>query len=505
MKIDFKQLTLQNFKSHRDLIVNFGELTQITADNAKGKSSILEAVTYVFYGTDALGSKMDPTPITYAADESLVQVLFTVDEKPVLLGRALRNGKAQYYINEVPKKAGEFNELVEQLFDKNLFMSLYNPNYFFTLHKDEQRATLMKYVLAPPNKEVLKQLPELQGKKLAELLKKQSIEDIFSKNKENKLLKDKEYIRAQNKTKTLKEQLEHYSNGVNAPLDSLKVELAQVDKQVREKESLMDAAVEKNQVYNKCQSEIRAIQDQIDMSKERWPMLKNEVIEDTCKTCQRPLDEESVKAVETDKEKRIEEYKANHSELIKQRDKLKEQLNDLDYIDISELREEIKELDLKGQPLREAVRSYAEIERIQKQIDEAVQAETTTLESLNESIFILDSIKAFKAKEAEIQAEKVQDLFETLSIRLFETQKNGEIKNTFEIEMDGKPYRKLSLSEGIRAGLELREVLSKQSEVIAPVFVDNAESITKFKEPTGQLITSRVVAGQELKVERLDN
>ena len=67
--------------------------------------------------------------------------------------------------------------------------------------------------------------------------------------------------------------------------------------------------------------------------------------------------------------------------------------------------------------------------------------------------------------------------------------------------MDGKPYRTLSLSESIRAGLELREVLSKQSDLIMPVFVDNAESITRFKEPSGQLIISRVVAGQELKIE----
>jgi hypothetical protein len=67
--------------------------------------------------------------------------------------------------------------------------------------------------------------------------------------------------------------------------------------------------------------------------------------------------------------------------------------------------------------------------------------------------------------------------------------------------MDGKDYRKLSLSESIRAGLELRDVLSQQSGLIAPTFVDNAESITRFKQPNGQLIISRVVADQELTIE----
>ncbi|MDT2235093.1 hypothetical protein P7H19_00045 [Paenibacillus larvae] len=36
LKVEFKTLFLHNFKSHRDLTVNFGEMTKITGDNAKG-------------------------------------------------------------------------------------------------------------------------------------------------------------------------------------------------------------------------------------------------------------------------------------------------------------------------------------------------------------------------------------------------------------------------------------------------------------------------------------
>ncbi|MDT2239122.1 ATP-binding protein [Paenibacillus larvae] len=42
LKVEFKTLFLHNFKSHRDLTVNFGEMTKITGDNAKGKSSVLK-------------------------------------------------------------------------------------------------------------------------------------------------------------------------------------------------------------------------------------------------------------------------------------------------------------------------------------------------------------------------------------------------------------------------------------------------------------------------------
>jgi len=501
MKITFKTLNLQEFKNHQDLEVKFGDLTKITGDNGKGKSTITESISWLLYGTDALGSKLDPTPITYEGEETKVSLLLSVDEKDLLLSRGLKKGKAQYYINEVPSKASEFNEVVDQLFDKDLFLSLFNPNYFPSMHWEKQREMLLRYVTAPPNKEILKHLPEAQGKHLGTLLKKHSLTDLEKIHKENKSKQDKKYIAAQSKTKTLKEQLDHIPKET-APLDSLKSELSHIDKQVRELEAQYDKAFDSNREFTKVQSQIHAIQDQIDMSKERWPSLKNEVIEDTCRTCKRPLDEESVEAVKTDKESRITDYKANHTELIKKRDALKEKLAEIEYIDASETLEKIRSIDSKGTPLREAIQSYSQFERLKEQVNEAEIDETSILDSLNDSIFVLDSIKEYKAKEAELQAEKVQALFTTLSVRLFKQNKgDGEYKPDFEIEMDGKPYSKLSLSEGIRAGLELRDVLCSQSEVVTPVFVDNAESITSFKEPVGQLIICRVVAGEKLTIE----
>jgi hypothetical protein len=502
VEIKFITLTLQNFKSHRDLTVNFGEETKITGDNAKGKSTIPESISWLLYNTDVLGSKLDPTPITYAADETMVSLLLSVDGKQVLLGRGLNKGKTQYYVNEVPSKAGEFNEILEKLFDKELFFSLFNPNYFFTLHWEKQRAMLLNYVSSPANKEVIKDMLDEQGKYLEKLLKKHSLDDLEKIHKENKNRKDKEYIAAQSKTKTLKEQLNQLTEN---PIDieSAKAEEAHLLKQIQEIEKVIDGAGDSNKEYDKARSHLLALQDQISMSKERWPLLKNEVIEDTCRTCKRPLDDEAVDAVKADHDKRKEEYKESHSSLVKKRDALKEENTKLDFVDVSEQIEKVRELENQRFPVLNAIRTYSQYENLATQVKSADADENATLHALNDSIFVLDSIKAFRAKEAELQAKKVQALFETLSIRLFKQNKgDGEFKPDFEIEMEGKPYSKLSLSEGIRAGLELREVLSKQSEVITPVFVDNAESITSFKQPSGQLIISRVVAGKELTIEQ---
>ncbi|MFP7171921.1 AAA family ATPase [Terribacillus halophilus] len=498
MQIRFKTLTLQNFKSHRDLTVEFGDTTKITGDNALGKSTIGEAVSWLLYGIDLLGSKLDPTPVTYEADETLVSLLFHDGQKDVLLSRSLKKGKASYYINEVPSKAGEFNEILDSLFDKNLFLSLFNPNYFFTLKWTDQRAMVLKYVTAPANKEVFKALPKAQGDKLAALVKKHSLSDIEKLHREKKTKLDKQYIAAQSKTKTLKEQLEE--DAPRVPLESLQAEKSVFTKQLNEVQEVIDSASDTNSKINTLNGRIKALLDERNRMQEQWQQLKAETIEDTCRTCQQPLKGEAIKAAEADHEHRKANFKAAYDKVVSDRKALEAQLAGLTFVDVSEQMAKVQELQQKLAPIDSEIQKYKQFEGKQQQVKEAEAAEKETLDNLNESIFIIDAIKAYYAKEAELQAAKVQDLLDNLSIKLFEEQKNGEIKPTFEIQMDGKDYRKLSLSESIRAGLELRDVLSEQSDVITPVFVDNAESITKFKEPLGQLIVSRVVANKKLEV-----
>lgn len=502
MQVIFKTMTLVNFKSHRDITVNFGEQTDITGDNAEGKSTICEVPSYVFYGTDVLGSKLDPSPITYAAEETKVSLLLEIDGKELMLGRSIKKNKTTYYVNDVPSKAGEFNEVVEKLFDKDLFLSLYNPSYFPSMHWEKQRTMLLQYVTSPVNKDVLKHMLDEQSKCLSALLKKHSLEDIKKIHAENKTSLDKKYIAAQSRTKTFKEQLDQIAPTV--ALDSLKVEEGQLLKQIKEIEKITDSAGDKNRKINTLNTRIRSMLAEREQMKEDFQRLKDEEIQGSCRVCKQPLKDESLESAEMEKQDRIKKFKENYNAQVIQRKELEEELAKLEYIDVSEQLEKVRELERNREPLLQEIRNHGKYEQLLSQVNQAQADENETLQSLNESIFILDSVKAFKAKEAELQGEKVQALFETLSVRLFEEQKNGEMKNTFEIELDKKPYRKLSTAEGIRAGLELRDVLSKQSELITPVFVDNAESITSFKQPVGQLIVSRVVAGQKLKIEGVD-
>lgn len=501
MEIKFKTLFLHNFKSHRDLEINFGELTKITGENTKGKSSILEAIPWLFYSVDMLGSKSDPTPINYEYDHTLVKLHFAVDGKDILLGRGIEKGKATYYINEVPAKAKEYEELVKSLFDKDLFLSLYNPSYYFTLKWNEQRELLLRYVSAPANKEVFAQLPKQQAEKLGELVKKHSLADLEKIHRDNKNKKDKAYIAAQSRTKTLIEQLQLLPQSppnlknIQDDYDRFLAEIKVID-------SMLPKADENNGKIIKLESQIEHLKEQRDQIKEQIRELHNEPIDDRCRACGQTLQGEAKAAAEADKQRRVDQLIEEFNNIITKRKELEAHLTQIEHIDVSKQREEVRELEVRLDQLDEVISNHKSREQLQGQIDHAETDEAAILTSLNESIFIIDAIKAFAAKEAEMMADKVQALFTTLSLRLFKTNKtDGEIKPDFEIEMDGKPYRKLSLSESIRAGLELRDVLSQQSGIIAPCMVDNAESITQFKQPNGQLIVSRVVPRQELTIE----
>lgn len=503
MIIKFVTLTLHNFKSHQDLTVNFGESTEITGDNGLGKSSIGEALTWLLYSVDLMGStKFDPTPITYEAEDTKVSLLLEIDGKNVLLGKTLKKGKASCYVNEVPTKATEYIQTVEKLFDKELFLALFNPFYFPSLKWDKQRAMILQYVTAPANKEVLKHMPERQSEELATLFKKHSLADIEKIYREKKVKLEKNHIAAESKSKTLKEQLEN--NGPTAPRDSLKVELDQLKKERDSIKTVLDSAEAKNNQYYSLENQAKQLLSEIDSKRNSFNRVKETKIKSECETCKQPLDEESRKAIKESRKEKLLTIQGEAKQLMKRRSEIIQQLNTMETVDTMEQIDKLNEIQQKMNPIERELMKYKELEYLQEDFEASQNKEAEILKELNYSIFIIDSVKDFKAKEAEVQAEKVQALFDKLTIKLTEKQKNGEIKNTFEIELDGKPYRKLSLSESIRAGLELRDVLSQQSEVIAPCFIDNGESITSFKEPIGQLILSRVVAGQELKIKGVE-
>lgn len=96
--------------------------------------------------------------------------------------------------------------------------------------------------------------------------------------------------------------------------------------------------------------------------------------------------------------------------------------------------------------------------------------------------------------------DKINDLFKTVDFRLFETQVNGEIKETCEVTVGGVPYPSVNNAGKINAGLDVINSLSKHFEKRVPIFVDNAESITDILEVKSQIVKLYVTKNENLKI-----
>ena len=90
-----------------------------------------------------------------------------------------------------------------------------------------------------------------------------------------------------------------------------------------------------------------------------------------------------------------------------------------------------------------------------------------------------------------------------VEISLYDVVKStGEVKDTFKFIYSGRRYDRLSLSEKIRAGMELSELIKRLTGRNYPVFVDNMESVDDLANvrPTGQIIMAKCVSNAPLQV-----
>ncbi len=167
-------------------------------------------------------------------------------------------------------------------------------------------------------------------------------------------------------------------------------------------------------------------------------------------------------------------------------------LNEVEYAQLKECREELRECaaDLKA----------AQAAAVQKPEDldgkiEAAQRRIKELKKLIADVAIYVSERA-KLTFSALKMNRVE-------ISLYDVVKStGERKDAFKFTYGGRRYDRLSLSEKIRAGMEVSELMKRLTGRNYPVFVDNMESVDDLNNvrPTGQVIMAKCVSGTPLAV-----
>ncbi|EJQ3348630.1 ATP-binding protein [Listeria monocytogenes] len=208
--IKLLKLQLENFKGIKELEIDFENSTSIYGANASGKTTILDAFTWLLFDKDSTNKKdfaiktLDTEGNVIHKLNHVVTAVLDIDGEQIELSKKymekwtkskgkleqeLTSHTTEYYIDEIKKKANEYKSFISELLDEELFKLITNPLYFngqFDWKK--RRAMLIKIAGDVTDAEVMSADDSL--KDLSIFLGKHSIEDkLIQINEQRKNLR----------------------------------------------------------------------------------------------------------------------------------------------------------------------------------------------------------------------------------------------------------------------------------------------------------------------------
>lgn len=164
--VRLKQMKLRNFKGIKERDIDFNLLdTNIYGKNATGKTTLVDAFTWLFFNKDSSGaSDFDVKTKTPNGEylhnlEYLVEAVVEVDGTETAFKKVFKEKYTKqrgsttasftghttdYFVDDVPRKKKEYDETVNELFDSNIFSMITDPFYFNTRMKwQDRRKTLI--------------------------------------------------------------------------------------------------------------------------------------------------------------------------------------------------------------------------------------------------------------------------------------------------------------------------------------------------------------------------
>lgn len=132
---------------------------------------------------------------------------------------------------------------------------------------------------------------------------------------------------------------------------------------------------------------------------------------------------------------------------------------------------------------KESILQYTNkrIGEIQADARNAAQA----LESIEKMLYLVDEYTRYKTQYVE---SSVNSLFRIARFRLFREQANGGVEERCDVVFDGVPYIGLNNGMKINVGIDIINALSRHYGVTVPLFVDNAEGVTRLEQSEAQVI-----------------
>lgn len=534
-------LTLENFKCHDHFQLELdGADGVVSGDNGVGKTSLYDAFVWLLCGGDSAGScekVIEVKPLSESGRVrdhravTSVEAVLLVDGEYLRLKRCYRevwNGEtfaghtSEYYIDGVPCRKQEYTRRVEVLVPEEAFRVLTNV-HFFARDLDWQRRRELLCLAAgvPEERELMAGEPGF-----ASLLRELGEQDTEALRR-RLCVKVKDLIQAGNDLPARISECENtlrQTGGLDfgaarQRLAALKGRQEALNARLFDPAAGADRArlESARQRRDSLLRETRHYREALEELERQRKALRSRVFRgDLCPACGQSLPPDQVRAARAHFQESLrreaEELDSRQQRLSRESLRAKEALGALEEEvkglealvpgdpgeDIRlQLRQVRRELELEQQVLdQEALKTYAE-----KRLEELKRQDQENAALLEEYRSRLRELERFGRFRAAFLEERVNALFRQVRFRLFREKVGGGMEDRCDVTVQGVPYINVNNGGRIRAGMDIIRAMSELWGVRLPLFLDNAEAVTRLPETACQIIALRAAPGA-LRVER---
>lgn len=275
----------------------------------------------------------------------------------------------------------------------------------------------------------------------------------------------------------MKEEMEgNFNDNKSKQFDALEEEAARIKKRKSDAEATIKNAQDK---LGKLEQQHKEQEAALQKAQESKPTLTYHTDDEEYQQLQMDVNARTA-ALEARTEEETSDTKVKQEATLKQRKAEQNRLRD-------ELRDELA----KEQRITDKQNRIKELENRQQTLNQQ-------LTELEKKDYTAEQFTIAKIENLE---KKVNDLFTNVQFKMFEPFiTTGGIKPTCECTMHGTPYRDLSTSEKINAGIDIINAMCAFNDTYAPLLIDNAESITDILPTRSQQILLIVSRDKDLTI-----
>lgn len=126
------------------------------------------------------------------------------------------------------------------------------------------------------------------------------------------------------------------------------------------------------------------------------------------------------------------------------------------------------------------------------ELQESARKAAAALEAVDNMLYLIEEYTRYKTQYVE---DSINSMFRVAKFRLFREQANGGVEDRCDVVCENVDYINLNNGAKINIGVDIINTLSVAYGVNIPLFVDNAESVTRLEHSNSQII--RLVVSKE--------